>query len=152
MLGTRVSVPSMGHLDNANFILATGTGKSPGMAMGFRVDRGDYSSNPFWTSYAETATPDEAAVALRGAAEAVADAEAAFHLVKLQALRALSEQHKSVREIAGILGLSKSAVARELKGSMPGAVAHTADVDRNERAARMVAAAWGAGFPRRTKD
>lgn len=142
----------MGHPDKANFILGTGTGKSPGMAMGFRVDRGDYSSNPYWTSYAETATPDESVAALRRASEVVADAEAAFYLVKLQALRALSEQHKSVREIARILGLSKSAVARELKGSIPGTVAHSTDVDRNERTARMVAGAWGAGFPRRTKD
>lgn len=143
----------MGHTDNANTILgAAGTGKSPGMAIGFRVERGDHSSNPFWTSYAQTATPDETVAALHRASEAVADAEAAFYLVKLQALRALSEQQKSVREIAGILGLSKSTVARELKNSMPGAVAHTADVERNERAARMVAVAWGAGFPRRTKD
>jgi len=142
----------MGQMDNANFILGTGMGKSPGMAMGFRVDRGDHSSSPFWTSYAETTTPDEAAAAVHRASEAVVDAEAAFYLVKLQALRALAEQHKSVREIAGILGLSKSAVARELKNPLPGSVAHTADVDRNERVARMVAVAWGAGFPRRTKD
>lgn len=143
----------MGHTNSANFILgAAGTGKSPGMAMGFRVDRGDHSSNPFWTSYAQTATPAEANAAVYRASEAVADAEAAFYLVKLQAMRALSEQHKSVREIASILGLSKSTVARALKDSMPGAVAHTADVDRNERAARMVAAAWSTGFPRRTKD
>ncbi|WP_218682637.1 hypothetical protein [Microbacterium sp. BF1] len=122
------------------------------MAIAFRVDRADHSSNPFWTGYAQTATADEAAAAVHRASEAVADAQAALYLVKLQAVRALSDQHKSVREIAKIIGWSKSSVARELKGSTPDAVAHTGDVARNERVARMVASAWGSGFPRRIPE
>lgn len=142
----------MGQLDKNLVIGQSGKGKSPGMAIAFKAVRGDHSSNPFWTDYARTTTPEEAAAAVRRAEEAVANAQEALYLVKLQAIRALSDQHRSVREVAGILAVGKSTVARELKGHLPAAVVSTSDMDRNETIARAIVSAWGPGFPRRNAD
>lgn len=144
-----VTVQFMGQLDENFIIGGVGAGKSPGMAIAFKAVHGDHSSNPFWTDYAQTTTPEEAAAAVRRAEEAVGNAQEALYLVRLQAIRALSEQHRSVRHVAGVLGVGKSTVARELKGHLPAAVASTSDGNRNETIARAIVSAWGPGFPRR---
>ena len=148
MSGTHDTVPLMGQVDKNVVIGEVGKGNSPGMAIAFKAVRGDHSSNPFWTDYAQTTTPEEAAAAVRRAEEAVVNAQEALYLVKLQAIRALSDQHRSVRDVAAILGVGKSTVARELKGHLPAAVVSTSDGDRNGIIARAIVSAWGSGFPR----
>lgn len=83
--------------------------------MEFRAEQNERADDPLWTGFAEGATDDEARRAIAMAQERLAAAENARYLVVLQAIRALSARGLSTRDIAGVVGISKSAVSRHMR-------------------------------------
>lgn len=69
------------------------------------------------TDFAEHATEEIVRDAMHIATERLAAAETAQRLVRIQAIRALSTRGYSTREIADVVGFSKSAVSRHLQSS-----------------------------------
>jgi AraC-like DNA-binding protein len=68
---------------------------------------------PRW--HGSPVTPEDAASALERAVEFKWDAFRAHKAVRQQAIAALTEQGLSVREVARVLGVSKSLVAKQLR-------------------------------------
>lgn len=68
---------------------------------------------PRW--YGPSVTPEEAAASVERAVEFKWDAYRAHKTVRDQAIAALTDQGLSVRDVAEVLGISKSLVAKRLK-------------------------------------
>lgn len=86
----------------------------------FETERNEYADDALWTGFAENATEEQVQRAVASAREYLVAAESAYDLVRLQAIRALSAQGYSTREIAGVVGISKSAVSRHLRPGVDG--------------------------------
>ena len=106
--------------------------------MEFRAERNEAADDALWTGFTVGATEDQVRYAMNTARERLASAENAQHLVVLQAIRALSTRGLSVREIAGVVGISKSAVSRHLRMGIDGVAVRQVD-----EVTAIVRHAWG---------
>lgn len=92
--------------------------------------------DPLWTGFATRATYDEVRRAVATARRRLDVAKNAQYLVLLQAIHALSTQGHSTREIAGVVGISKSAVNRHLRHGIEGVAVHrSSEISANIRQA-----------------
>lgn len=117
-MGHYGSVPSMGQM-------------KPG------EDRNERANSALGTDFAEDASVDRVTRALTTARERLAVAEDAHDLVILQAIRSLSTRGFSTREIAGVVGISKSAVSRHLRAGYDGVA-----VQNSEAVTAIIRQAW----------
>lgn len=101
-------------------------------------------------------TQEAAAAAVERAVGFKWDAFRAHKAVREQAIAALSEQNLSVREIASVLGVSKSLVAKQLKERYFETPEFLRSADTSGRAGRsrdLIARAWdGLWLPDRDPD
>ena len=112
------------------------------------------AEGPRW--HGSPVTPDEAAAAVERAVEFKWDAFRAHKAVREQAIAALTEQGLSVREVARVLGVSKSLVAKQLRERYFETPEFLRSADASGRAARsrdLIARAWnGLWRPDRDPD
>lgn len=120
-MGQYGSVPGMGQIE-------------PG------EDRNERANSALGTDFAEDASVDRVARALAAARERLAVAEDAHDLVTFQAIRSLSTRGLSTREIAGVVGISKSAVSRHLRAGYDGVA-----VQDSEAVTEIIRHAWANG-------
>lgn len=106
--------------------------------MEFRAERSEQADNALWAGFAEGATDDQVQRAVVIAQERLAAAENAQYLVILQAIRALSTRGLSTRDIANVVGISKSAVGRHLRLGVHGVAVGCADA-----VTEIIRRAWG---------
>jgi DNA-binding NarL/FixJ family response regulator len=83
--------------------------------MEFRAARNEGANGALWTGFAEGATDNQVRHAVAFAHERLVTVENAHYLVTLQAIHALSARGLSTRDIASVIGISKSAVSRHLR-------------------------------------
>lgn len=102
--------------------------------------RNERANSALGTDFAEDVSVDRVARALATARERLAVAEDAHDLVTLQAIRSLSTRGLSTREIAGVVGISKSAVSRHLRAGFDGVV-----VQNSEAVTAIIRHAWASG-------
>lgn len=107
--------------------------------MEFRAERNERADDALWTGFAHGATDDQVRKAIASARERLAAAENAHHLVVLQASRCLSTRRLSTRDIANVVGISKSAVNRHLRLGVHGVAVRSAAAVTS-----IVRQAWGA--------
>jgi len=106
---------------------------------------------PSW--HGDPVTTEDAAASLERAVEFKWDAYRAHHVVRAQAIAALTEQGMSVREVARVLRVSKSLVAKQLKEpyyEVPTEL-RGSDDGRASRTRELVTKAWN-GLWRADKD
>ena len=106
---------------------------------------------PTW--HGEPVSTEDAAAALERAVEFKWDAYRAHHVVRAQAIAVLTEQGMSVREVARMLKISKSLVAKQLKEPYfePPPELRGSDDDRASRTRELVTRAWN-GLWRADRD
>lgn len=109
------------------------------------------ASRPTW--HGEPVSTEDAAAALERAVEFKWDAYRAHHVVRAQAIAVLTEQGMSVREVARMLKISKSLVAKQLKEPYfePPPELRGSDDDRASRTRELVTRAWN-GLWRADRD
>lgn len=95
--------------------------------MEFRAERNEAADNVLWTGFALGASQDQVQYAIETARARLTAAENAQHLVILQAIRTLATRGLSVREIAAVVGMSKSSVSRYLRVGVDGVAIHQMD-------------------------
>lgn len=112
------------------------------------------AEGPRW--HGSPVTPDEAAAAGQRAVEFKWDAFRAHEAVREQAIAALTELRLSVREVARVLGVSRSLVAKQLRKRYFETPEFPRSADASGRAARspdLIARAWnGLWRPERDPD
>ena len=113
------------------------------------------TEGPQW--HGSPVTPEDAAAAVERAVEFKWDAFRAHKAVREQAIAALTAQGLSVREVARVLGVSKSLVAKQLREryfETPEFLLRPGDPDgRAARSRELIARAWnGLWRPERDPD